>query len=311
MENKTKIVVIGGPTATGKTKLSVELAKKANGEIISADSVQIYKKLDIGSAKPTKEEMSNIPHHMIDILEPTENFSVADYVERAKSVIADVSSRGKLPIIVGGTGLYISSLVDNVMFSEAETDFALRDELNKKAEEMGAEKFHALLAEVDPVSAENIHPNNVKRVVRALEIYYSTGKTMTEHNAVSKLVPSPYDAKMYALTSDREVIYERIDKRVDIMVNDGLLEEVDGLLKDGVTKDMQSMQAIGYKEIVSYFEGKLTKEEAIDAVKQNSRRYAKRQLTWFNRMKNINWLFIDKEDYKASACEITRNFLDN
>lgn len=295
MENKTKIIVIGGPTATGKTKLSVELAKKASGEIISSDSVQIYKRLDIGSAKPTKEEMSGVVHHMIDILEPTENFSVADYVERAKDIISDVSSRGKLPIIVGGTGLYISSLVDNVSFSDGETDFSLREELNKKAEEMGASRFHELLCEIDPTSAKNIHPNNVKRVVRALEIYYTTGKTMTEHNAVSKLVPSPYDAKMYALTSDRELIYERINKRVDVMVNDGLFCEVEELLKDGITKDMQSMQAIGYKEIVSYFEGELTKEEAIDAVKQNSRRYAKRQLTWFNRDERFVWLDISKD----------------
>ena len=294
MENKTKIIVIGGPTATGKTKLSVELAKKYNGEIISADSVQIYKKLDIGSAKPTKEEMSHIPHHMIDILEPIETFSVADFVERAKKYIEDISSRGKLPIIVGGTGLYISSLVNNVSFAEGETDLALREELNKKAEKIGALALHNELKQIDAEAASNIHPNNVKRVIRALEIYYSTGKTMTEHNEMSMLVPSPYDAKMYALTAEREVIYDRINKRVDIMVTDGLFDEVDSLLKSGVTKDMQSMQGIGYKEIVAYFEGEFSKEEAICAVKQNSRRYAKRQLTWFNRDERYTWLDISQ-----------------
>lgn len=294
MENKTKIVIIGGPTATGKTALSVELAKMHNGEIISADSVQIYKKLDIGSAKPTKDEMAGIPHHMIDIIEPTDTFSVADFVERAKEYIKDISSRGKLPIIVGGTGLYISSLVDNVSFAEAETDLSLREELNKKAEKIGAEALHAELSEIDADAAENIHPNNIKRVVRALEIYYSTGKTMTEHNAVSKIVPSPYDARMYALTAEREVIYNRINKRVDIMVNDGLFTEVESLLNSGVTRDMQSMQGIGYKEIVSYFEGELSKDEAVSAVKQNSRRYAKRQLTWFRRDERYTWLDITK-----------------
>lgn len=294
MENKTKIIVIGGPTATGKTKLSIEIAKKYNGEIISADSVQIYKKLDIGSAKPTKDEMSGIPHHMIDILEPTETFSVADFVARAKILIEDISSRGGLPIIVGGTGLYISSLINNVSFAEADNDLSLRDELNKKAEKIGALALHDELAKIDAVSALNIHPNNVKRVIRALEIYYLTGKTMTQHNEVSMLIPSPYDAKMYALTAERELIYERINKRVDIMVDNGLFCEVEALLKSGVTKDMQSMQGIGYKEVVSYFEGELSKEDAINAIKQNSRRYAKRQLTWFRRDERYIWLDISK-----------------
>lgn len=294
MEDRIKIIVIGGPTATGKTKLSVELAKACNGEIVSADSVQIYKKLDIGSAKPTKDEMENIPHHMIDILEPFESFSVADFVLRAKEEIKEISSRGKLPIVVGGTGLYISSLVDNVNFSEAETDYTLREELNKKAIEIGAEALHEELCKIDPDAAENIHPNNTKRVVRALEIYYQTGKTMTEHNKASKLIPSPYDAKMYALTSEREIIYDRINKRVDVMVECGLFGEVENLLKSGITKDMQSMQGIGYKEIVSYFENEITKDEAIEAVKQNSRRYAKRQLTWFNRDERYKWLDISK-----------------
>ncbi len=295
MENKTKIVVIGGPTATGKTNLSIRLAKEFDGEIVSGDSVQIYKRLDIGSAKPTKEEMDGIPHHLIDILEPYENFSVADYVARAKTVIDDITARKKLPIVVGGTGLYISSLVDNVTFSEAETDYALRDELNKKAEKMGTEALYDELKSIDPTAALSIHPNNIKRVIRALEIYYLTGKTMTEHNAASKTIPSPYDAKMYALTSSRELIYERINKRVDFMVNDGLFDEVSSLLKSGITKDMQSMQAIGYKEIVSYFDGFCTKEEAIDAVKQNSRHYAKRQLTWFKRDERYKWLDINDE----------------
>lgn len=294
MENKTKIIIIGGPTATGKTNLSINLAKEFNGEIISADSVQIYKKLDIGSAKPTKEEMAGIPHHMIDIISPDESFSVCDFVSRAKDCIEDISSRGKLPIIVGGTGLYISSFVDNVNFTEEKTDYTLRKKLMEKVEEDGAEALHKELYKIDPKSAIRIHPNNIKRVVRALEIYYTTGKTMTEQNALSKTVPSPYAFKMYALSSSRELIYERINKRVDIMVNNGLFEEVSSLLDEGITRDMQSMQGIGYKEIVSYFEGECSKEEAIDLVKQNSRRYAKRQLTWFRRDERYTWLDISE-----------------
>ncbi|MBR2500464.1 MAG: tRNA (adenosine(37)-N6)-dimethylallyltransferase MiaA [Clostridia bacterium] len=297
MEQKKKIIVIAGPTATGKTKLSIDIAKAYGGEIVSSDSVQIYKRLDIGSAKPTKEEMSGITHHLIDILEPYESFSVADFVERAKDSIEDILSRGKLPIVVGGTGLYISSLVDNVSFSAAETDHTLRGELNKRAETEGVLALYEELKKTDPVAAENIHPNNIKRVIRALEIYYQTGKTMTEHNTISKLTESPYDAKMYALSSDRELIYERINKRVDIMVKDGLLEEVSALLESGITKDMQSMQAIGYKEIIAYLEGDLSKDAAIDLVKQNSRHYAKRQLTWFKRDERYTWLDInDKID---------------
>ncbi|MBE7027498.1 MAG: tRNA (adenosine(37)-N6)-dimethylallyltransferase MiaA [Ruminococcaceae bacterium] len=295
MENKTKIIIIGGPTATGKTRLSVALAKKFGGEIISADSVQIYKNLDIGSAKPTKEEMEEIPHYMIDIISPDDSFSVCDFVTRAKSHIRDISARGKLPIIVGGTGLYISSLVDNVSFSEAETDYNLRCELLKKAENIGTQALHGELYKIDPESAERIHPNNIKRVVRALEIYYLTGKTMTQQNALSKTIESPYDCKMYALSSERSLIYDRINRRVDIMVENGLIDEVSSLLASGVTRDMQSMQAIGYKEIISYIEGEITKDEAIDKVKQNSRRYAKRQLTWFGRDERYRWLDIAKD----------------
>ena len=295
MEKKPEIIIIGGPTATGKTKLSVALAKEFGGEIISADSVQIYKKLDIGSAKPTKEEMDGIPHHMIDIVEPNDSFSVCDFVTRAKADIKDILSRGKLPIIAGGTGLYISSFVDNVSFTEAETDLALRDELIKKAEKIGAEALHSELEKIDPESGKRIHPNNIKRVIRALEIYYQTGKTMTQQNELSKLTESPYTYKMFALSSDRELIYERINKRVDVMVDDGLFDEVSSLLNAGITRDMQSMQAIGYKEIVSFFEGALTKDEAIEAVKQNSRRYAKRQLTWFRRDERYLWLDIAKD----------------
>lgn len=295
MEKKPEIIIIGGPTATGKTKLSVALAKEFGGEIISADSVQIYKKLDIGSAKPTKEEMDGIPHHMIDIIEPNDSFSVCDFVTRAKDDIKDILSRGKLPIIAGGTGLYISSLVDNVSFTEAETDLTLRDELIKKAEKIGAEALYSELEKIDPESAKRIHPNNIKRVIRALEIYYQTGKTMTQQNELSKLTESPYTYKMFALSSDRELIYERINKRVDVMVDDGLFDEVSSLLNAGITRDMQSMQAIGYKEIVSFFEGALTKDEAIEAVKQNSRRYAKRQLTWFRRDERYLWLDIAKD----------------
>lgn len=295
MENKPKVIIIGGPTATGKTRLSLDIAKAFGGEIVSADSVQIYKRLDIGSAKPSKEEMEGIPHHMIDILEPTEEFSVYDFVNRAKADIEDILSRGRLPIVVGGTGLYISSLVDNVSFTPNETDMALRAELFERTQKTDPQTMHIELSNIDPVAAEKIHPNNIRRVIRALEIFYLTGKTMTEQNELSKTIPSPYEYKMYALTSEREIIYDRINRRVDEMVKRGLFEEVSSLLSSGVAPHMQSMQGIGYKEIAAFFRGELLRDEAVDAVKQNSRRYAKRQLTWFKRDTRYKWLDITNE----------------
>ncbi|MBR4890763.1 MAG: tRNA (adenosine(37)-N6)-dimethylallyltransferase MiaA [Clostridia bacterium] len=278
-----KIIVITGPTATGKTDLSVKLCQDIGGEVISADSVQIYKKLNIGSAKPSLDERQGIPHHLMDFLEPDEAFSVADYCTLAKKCADDILSRGKIPVIVGGTGLYISSLVDNISFQESTKNEKIRNKLLCELEELGKDGMHKRLSEIDPLAASQIHPNNTKRVLRALEVFYTTGKTKSEQNAVSKLNKSPYEFILCALNVERELLYERINKRVDIMINNGLIDEVKGLLDSGINPSCQSMQGIGYKEVVSYLNGKLNMDECIEKIKQGSRNYAKRQLTWFKR----------------------------
>lgn len=299
-----KVIVIVGPTATGKTALSVRLAKELGGEIVSADSIQIYKKLDIGSAKPTEEEKQGIPHYLMDFVEPDGVYSVADYVKDAKNRIDDILSRKKIPIIVGGTGLYISSLVDNVSFSESESDNTVRMRLIKELEETGAEAMHKRLEEIDEISAKAIHPNNTKRVIRALEIFETTGKTRTEQEAESKLNKSPYDFCLIALNCDRELLYERINKRVDIMKEQGLFKEVEELLAGGVLKNSQSMQGIGYKEAVMAINNEITKDESIELIKKNSRNYAKRQLTWFKRG-NYAWFdCLDNNLYKKVRAHI-------
>lgn len=280
-----KVLVIAGPTATGKTALSVRLAKEMNTEIISADSIQIYKKLNIGSAKPDKSEKQGIPHHLMDFLEPDDSYSVADYVKDAKEKIDDLLSVGKTPIITGGTGLYISSLVDNVEFSDSEVDTTVRDRLNEELKTLGIDAMYERLKQIDSASADEIHPNNTKRVIRALEIYETTGKTKKEHEKVSKLRKSPYDFCLIGLNCEREVLYERINKRVDIMIEKGLINEVKEILLSGVSKDAQSMQGIGYKEVIMALRGEITEDECIELIKKNSRNYAKRQLTWFKRGK--------------------------
>ena len=290
-----KVIVITGPTATGKTALSVRIAKEIGGEVVSADSIQIYKQLDIGSAKPGEEEKEGIPHHLMDFVPADGEYSVADYVRDAKEKIDDILLRGKIPIIVGGTGLYISSLVDNVEFSDSDPDMSVRTKLQEELLKVGADAMHRRLAEIDPESAEAIHPNNTKRVIRALEIYETTGKTRTEYEAESKLNASPYDFCLIALTCERELLYERINKRVDIMKEQGLFDEVRGLLSDGIPKDAQSMQGIGYKEAVMSVCGEITEEESIELIKKNSRNYAKRQLTWFRRG-NYAWFDCLDED---------------
>lgn len=291
-----KLVCVAGPTGSGKTGLGIEIAKKFGGEIISADSMQIYKKLNIGTAKPSVEEMEGIPHHLLDIISPYSEFSVKEFVDLANEKIDEITSRGKLPIVVGGTGLFISSLIDNVKFSEGEADNKLREELRLIAEKNGTEYLHNMLKEIDYDSYLRLHPNNIKRVIRAIEIYKTTGITMTEQIKNSKNEPSSFDLKYFGLNADRQYIYDRINKRVDIMVKKGLFSEVENLYKEGLNLSYKSMQAIGYKEIIMYLEGKLKKEEAIDLIKQESRRYAKRQLTWFRRDERINWIDILKYD---------------
>ena len=283
---KKKILVIGGPTAVGKTELSIDLAKRLNGEIISADSMQIYKYMDIGSAKVSKGEMNGVVHHLIDVVDPSINFSVVDYKEQGEKAIKEIISRGKLPIIVGGTGLYINSLTCNMNFTKAEKDEEYRKELDKLANEHGNNYIHEMLKEIDPISYNEIHANNRKRVIRALEVYKLTGNPFSSYNAGEDFYKSEYDVHYYVLTMDREKLYERINLRVDIMMEKGLLEECIKLKEMGYTSSMQSMQGIGYKEILYYLEGNVKLQEAINMIKQGSRNYAKRQLTWFRRDKD-------------------------
>lgn len=282
---KERVVIIVGPTAVGKTALSIELAKKFNGEIVSADSAQIYKGLDIGSAKVTKEEKEDIIHHMIDIIPPTATYSVGEWVNEAKQIITSILKRKKTPIIVGGTGLYVSSLLFEIG-STCGRDEAYRKELNELIETQGKETLYNMLKEIDPESAETLHPNQLDRIIRALEIYHITGKKKSENKNSTE---SNYDYLLIGLTDDREILYQRINSRVDKMINDGLLSEGQTLLESGVTKENQSMQAIGYKETISYLLGETDKQTFIDKLKQNSRNYAKRQITWFKKMPNLIW----------------------
>lgn len=285
---KKKVIAIIGPTAVGKTKTSIELAKAINGEIISGDSMQIYKGMDIGTAKVTVDEMQGIPHHLIDIKQPTESFSVAEFQQLVTQLIDDISSKGKVPIIAGGTGLYIQSVLYNYNFSEAVSNQEYRQHLEKRVEEEGIENIYQELLRIDPSSGERIHPNNIRRVIRALEVFYETGSTMTEY--LDKQDPtSLYDHIIVGLTMDRELLYERINKRVDEMLEQGLILEVKRLFDAGI-KDCQSIQAIGYKELYEFFECKISKDEAIELLKRNSRRYAKRQLTWFRNKMDVEWI---------------------
>ncbi|MEK4970311.1 tRNA (adenosine(37)-N6)-dimethylallyltransferase MiaA [Cytobacillus sp. FSL R7-0696] len=285
---KEKIIILIGPTAVGKTKTSIELAKKYNGEIISGDSMQIYKGMDIGTAKITKEETEGISHHLIDIKEPDESFSTAEFQTIVREKITEISSKGKLPIIVGGTGLYIQSVLFDYQFSNAPSDDDFRYHLEKRAKVEGNVCIHKELQVVDPVSAGKIHPNNIRRVIRALEVYHCTGKTMTEWQSKQEL-ESVYNAAVIGLTMDRDLLYKRINQRIDMMMDNGLLEEVRGFCDKGL-QNCQSMQAIGYKEFYPYFDGLITLDEAVDQLKQNSRRYAKRQLTWFRNKLDVSWI---------------------
>ncbi len=292
-----KTVVVCGPTASGKTALSVRLAKYAGGEIVSADSMQIYKGMDIGTAKVTYSEMQGVPHHMLDIVSPLENYSTGRYVSEAAEVIADIHGRGKIPFVVGGTGMYIDNLVGGTRFGAPAADEAVREKFMTLFEKKGGEQMLAELAKFDETAAARLHPNDKKRIVRAYEVFEMTGKPISVWDSESKLIKSPYEAVYIGLkTEDRSVLYDRIDKRVDTMFDMGLVREVQKLLDSGVPSDCTAMQAIGYKEIVSALSGECSLEEAREAIKQNSRRYAKRQLTWFRRNEKINWFDTDKTD---------------
>lgn len=304
-----KIIAVAGPTASGKTALAIEIAKKYNGEVVSCDSMQIYKHMDIGTAKPTPEEMEGIAHHMIDVAEPFENYSVADYVKAARECIDDIISRGKLPILAGGTGLYMDSVIKNIEFSEDCKAEGLREELQKIADTEGAERLHAMLKERDEEAAEKIHPNNIRRVIRAIEVCVTTGKTFTEVSRNSRKEPI-YDALIFGLEYERDVLYARINRRVDMMVEAGLIDEVEKLKDMGLRDEHTAMQAIGYKEFAEYLNDEASLSDAIEKVKQESRRYAKRQLTWFKRNPSIIW-FMLQEDYSLDKiCEKCFTFID-
>ncbi|WP_102400798.1 tRNA (adenosine(37)-N6)-dimethylallyltransferase MiaA [Haloimpatiens massiliensis] len=293
-----KLVIIAGPTAVGKTNISIKVAEKINGEIISADSMQIYKYMDIGSAKITPEEMQGIPHYMIDEVEPSEEFSVAEFKNRGENYINEIYNKNKTPMIVGGTGLYINSIIYNYNFTNTDKDEEYRQYLHCLAEEKGKEYIHSMLKEVDMESYERLFPNDLKRVVRALEVFKSTGKTIGEFTKEQEknLYNIPYNLKYYVLNMNREKLYDRINRRVDIMLEKGLIEEVIKLRNMGYNSNMQSMKGIGYKEILYYLEGNISLEEAIYLIKKGSRNYAKRQLTWFRKDPRVVW--INKEDFK-------------
>lgn len=292
------LFILAGPTGIGKSDISLKLATKLNGEIISTDSMQIYKEMDIGSAKLAKEEMQGIPHHIIDFLDPKENFNVSDFKNLSEKVIDEISKRKKLPMMVGGTGLYIDSLICSFDFTDAEKDEEYREFLINEAELKGKEYVHSLLENVDIESFKRLYPNDLKRIIRALEVYKLTGKTISEYNALNKQNRKvPYNVHYYVLTMDRESLYKRIDRRVDIMLEKGLVNEVKSLKEKGMTADMQSMKGIGYKEILNYLDDKITYEDAVYLIKKGSRNYAKRQLTWFRKDERVK--FVNKDSFSS------------
>ena len=291
---KQPLIIIAGPTAVGKTALSVALAKRISGEIVSADSMQVYRGMDIGTAKVTKEETCGVPHHLIDVLDPKDPFNVMTFRSMVKDAIRGIASRGSVPVLVGGTGFYIQSVLYDVQFEEDASSEELRKELEQEAAVLGAEKMHERLRALDPDAAEAIHPNNIKRVIRALEYCLSTGRKISVHNREQRERTSPYSFLFYVLTMDRAALYQRIDLRVDQMMEQGLLAEVKRLRDEGVTSDMVSMQGLGYRQIFDYLEGIATLDEAVERIKRETRHFAKRQLTWFRREPDARWINVSE-----------------
>ncbi len=308
MNQQNKLVVLTGPTAVGKTELSIRLAKEIGGEIISADSMQVYRGMDIGSAKITKEEMQGVPHHLIDILDPTEPFDAALFQKLAKQAMEGIRERGHVPILVGGTGFYIQGVIYDIDFTKNDGDMTYRHQLEKISLEPGGPgRLHEMLMEADPESAEEIHENNVKRTIRAIEFYHQTGLRMSEHNREERAKNSPYRFVCFVLCDDRAVMYDRIDRRVDRMVEAGLVGEVTKLRNMGVTRSMTSMQGLGYKEIMDYLDGSISLPEAVRRIKRDTRHFAKRQLTWFRREKEVTW--ISRKDYDRDNDRILQAML--
>lgn len=307
--NLPPMVILTGPTAVGKTKLSIALAKAIDGEILSADSVQVYRHMNIGSAKITAEEMDGVPHHLIDVLEPWEEFNVVVFQRMCRDVLQGIYERGHIPIVTGGTGFYIQALLRGIDFTENADDDSYRRELEKIAAEKGAEVLHLMLEQVDPQSAREIHANNVKRTIRALEFFYLTGQRISEHNQTERLRPREYNACYFVLNDHRDLLYERIEQRVDEMVGQGLVEEVKSLKEMGCRRDMVSMQALGYKEMLGFLAGECTLEEAVARIKLATRHFAKRQLTWFRREKEVIW--INKPDFGYEEKKILQFMTDH
>ncbi len=291
---KRPLIILTGPTAVGKTAASIGLAKAVGGEIISADSMQVYRHMDIGSAKITEEEMQGIPHYLVDVLDPEEAFNVVRFQEMAKAAMQKIHDNGHIPIVVGGTGFYIQALLYDIDFTENDSDFSFREELEKTAREKGAEYLHSLLKQADPEAAEQIHPHNIKRVIRALEFNRKTGQKISTHNEQERRKQSPYEFAYFVLTDNREALYARIDRRVDKMMEQGLLEEVRALKDRGIARESVSMQGLGYKELLAYLDGEILLEEAVRIIKRDTRHFAKRQLTWFRRERDVIW--IDRQE---------------
>lgn len=305
------LIILTGPTAVGKTALSIRLAKAVKGEIISADSMQVYKMMDIGTAKITPEEMQDVKHYLIDEFMPDEDFNVVKFKQLALTYMEEIYAKGKIPIIVGGTGFYIQAILNDIDFTETDEDTSYREHLRQVADERGAEFLYEQLREIDEEATKTIHQNNVKRVIRALEYYHQTGRKISEHNEEQKQKESPYNFAYFVLNHDRNILYDRIEKRIDIMMEQGLVGEVSSLYNKGYTKDLVSMQGLGYKEIIDYLEGECTLEEAIYVLKRDTRHFAKRQLTWFKREKEVIWLnkseFDDSEDaILEKMCDILK-----
>lgn len=298
MERARKpLIILTGPTAVGKTSLSIKLAKAVDGEIISADSMQIYKKMNIGTAKITREEMEGVPHYLVNELDPAQEFNVVVFQKMAKEAMERIYRRSKIPIVVGGTGFYIQALLYDIDFSEHDGKEIYREKLKKDQEQYGSQYLYDQLKKVDPEYAKTVHANNIKKVIRALEYYEETGQKLSSHNLLQRQKESPYRAAYLVLNDDRQRLYERIDQRVDEMIRQGLIEEVRGLIAEGYTKDMVSMQGLGYKEFFDYFDNKISLEEVISLIKRDTRHFAKRQLTWFRREKNVVWF--DKSEYSS------------